>query len=125
MPLWTLPLLGKTKPVPKDLDLAKPYTFTWVAGLGYVSEPAGNFTLFLGTQPLLELDITQKNATWKSANGTVALNYVVKSADGLDSSGLMQLSLPASLLKPGQEAELRIVGSAAHSQRWFGLYEIQ
>ncbi len=69
-------------------------TFTWVAGMGYVSEPTGKFTLFLGKQPLLELDVTQKTRTWKSADGDVALRYAVKSAEGLDSSGLMQLSLP-------------------------------
>jgi hypothetical protein len=115
----------KTRPAPQDLDPAKPCTFTWVAGLGYISEPAGHCTMFLGAQPLLEFDVTQKNTAWRSADGDAALNYIVKSVEGVDSSGLMQLSVPGSRLTPGQPAELRIVGSAAHSQRWFGLYEIR
>jgi hypothetical protein len=114
----------QTKPASSAPGAAKPQTFTWVAGLGYASEPSGKFTLFLGEQPLLDLDVTGKDAIWRSADGKTALKYTVKSANEQDSSGIMELSLPASMVKPGEAAELRVVGSATHSRRWFGLYEV-
>ena len=114
----------KTKPDPANADPSKPCIFTWVAGLGYASEPSGKFTLFLGPQPLLDLDVTGKDAIWRGADGKTSLKYTVKSANEQDSSGIMELSLPASLVKPGEAAELRVVGSAAGSRRWFGLYEV-
>jgi hypothetical protein len=114
----------KTKPAPTNADPSKPCTFTWVAGLGYTSEPSDKFTLFLGEQPLLNLDVTGRDALWHSADGKTTLKYTVKSANEQDSSGLMELTIPARLLKPGEAAELRIVGSARGSRRWFGLYEV-
>jgi beta-galactosidase len=112
----------KTKPA--NADPARPRTFTWIAGLGYVSEPSGKFNLFLGAQPLLELDVTRQNTTWRSTDGNAILKYTVRSADDQDSSGLMELTLPGSLVRPGEPADLRVVGSAANSRRWFGLYEV-
>lgn len=114
-----------TKPASKALDQAKPCTFTWVAGLGYVSEPRGRFTLFRGDEPLLEFEVTHKDALWRSADGQTTLRYTVKSANDQDSSGVMELTLPASRLKPGEAIELRVIGSAANSRRWFGLYEVE
>jgi hypothetical protein len=52
------------------------------------------------------------------------LKYKVKAVAGVDSSGIMELTLPDSLLRPGKPAELRVVGSAKGSSRWFGIYEI-
>ena len=69
-------------------------------------------------------DVTGKDAVWRSGDGKTTLKYTVKSANEQDSSGLMELSLPASEVKPGEAAELRVVGSAEHSRRWFGLYEV-
>ena len=65
----------KTKPVPNTLDLTEPYTFNWVAGLGYVTEPTGQFTLFLGEVPLLDFNVSHKDALWRSADGKAALKY--------------------------------------------------
>ena len=58
-----------------------------------------------------------------NADRKVTLKYCVDTAEGLDSSGIMELTVPAALLKPGEAAELRVVGSAAKSRRWFGRYE--
>jgi len=117
-------IIWKTKPVPEHLDPARRYTFTWVAGLGYISEPSGKFTLYLNDQALIELDVTHSSQTWSSADGQVSLKYDVKAAGSEDSSGLMTLSVPGPLLKPGEPARLQVVGSASRSRRWFGLYEI-
>ncbi|HVM50298.1 MAG TPA: hypothetical protein VMU04_19880 [Candidatus Acidoferrum sp.] len=109
----------------RPLDSGKPCTFTWVAGLGYATEPAGKFTLFLGERALLDFNVTLKDALWRSADGLVSLKYTVRAANDEDSSGLMELSLPAALLQPGAPAELRVVGSAANSRRWFSVFELE
>jgi hypothetical protein len=39
-----------------------------------------------------------------------------------DSNGVLLIELPMSLLEAGKPATLEVVGSAAESQRWFGVY---
>ena len=47
--------------------------------------------------------------------------FECRAANTEDATGVMTLTLPASLLPPGRPAELRITARAASSQRWFGL----
>lgn len=100
--------------------------FRWIANLGWQSQPAGaHFTLYLSDRKLLNFDITLKSTVWKSAGGNAQLRYTVKSLDrNEDSSGVMELVLPASMLPPdGTPARFRVTGSAGNSRRYFGLYE--
>ncbi len=118
-------LAWETAEVPRDLAPDRPHTLHWVAGTGYISEPAGRFTLFLGDRPLLDFAVALETTTWRSSDGAVSLTYTVKHVEGVDSSGEMELTLPASLLTPGRPARLRVAGSASASQRWFGVYEVR
>jgi len=113
----------ETQPVPKKLDGSGSHTFRWVAGLGWVSQPAGKFSLLLGDKPLVNFQVAQKDTVWKSADGRVRLAYRCQAVNDLDSSGIMELTVPASLLTPGKRAELRVVPAQTGSRRWFGLYE--
>ena len=113
----------RTKPVPKGLDPAGRYSFKWIAGLGWITQPKGKFTLMLGAEALVDFHVTQKTATWKSSDAKVQLTYTVMAAPGLDSSGVMELTVPAALLKPGEKAELRVVPAQTGSRRWFAVYE--
>jgi hypothetical protein len=116
-------LTWNTQPVPKDLDPAATFTFQWVAGLGWISAKPGKFTLALGDRPLVDFDVVQKTTTWTGSDGTVALKYTARDAVDLDSSGIMELTLPAKLLTPGQPAELRVIPAQTGSSRWFAVYE--
>ena len=112
-----------TQPVSEDVTLSPSYTFRWMVGMGWISEPAGKFTLMLDEVPLVDFDVSQKDATWRNSAGDVTLKYTVKSVSGEDSSGVMELTLPASWLTPGQPVELHVVPVQNGSRRWFGLYE--
>ena len=68
--------------------------------------------------------MSHKDALWRSADGKAVLKFTAKAAQDQDSSGLMELSLPAARIKPGEAVELRVVGSATRSRRWFGLFEV-
>jgi len=113
-----------TQPVPEDLAADATHTFRWVAALGWISEAAAEFQLLLGDKPLLEFGVTHEPTTWKSADGAVTLQFTPKNAEGggQDRSGIMELTLPARLLKPGKKATLRVLAPQTGSQRWFGLY---
>ena len=78
----------------------------------------------LGDTELLEFDVVQKETTWMSADGTVALTFLPLSqmAGGADRSGIMTLTLPADMLQPGEKTLLRVLAPQTGSQRWFGLY---
>ena len=118
----TSQVVWKTQPVDKDLDPAQVYTFTWAAGTGYTSEPPAEFTLYLNDKKLLAFGITMASETWQSADGSCKLDYQVEQVSGLDSSGFMKLTVPASLLKPGEAAVLKVIGSNSNSNRWFSVY---
>ena len=112
-----------TRPVPADIGPAKSYTFRWFAGLGWLAEPPGKFTLALGERPLVDFDVVDRDTTWTSADGAVRLKYALRDWAGPDNSGVMELTLPARLLTPGRPAELRVVPAQTGGRRWFGLYE--
>jgi len=100
-------------------------TFRWIANLGWQSQPAGgHFTFSLNGAKLFDFDITLKSQTWTSADGSVTLRYTVKSIDrNEDSSGIMELTVPAARLHSGEPAVLRVSGSGPESRRYFGLQE--
>lgn len=111
---------GRWKP-----DAQGMVTFRWIANLGWRTQPAGGkFTFYLGKEKLFDFDITLKSTEWKSPDGKAVLRYTVKSLDrNEDSSGIMELTIQAALLTPGEPAQLRVEGSGPNSRRYFGLQE--
>ena len=112
-----------TRAVPADLGQANSYTFRWFAGLGGQKQSPGKFTLALGMRPLVDFDCVDQTTTWTSPDKAVTLKYAIQEQNDPDNSGVMELTLPARLLKPGQPAELRVVPAQTGSQCWVGLYE--
>ena len=112
-----------TARLPDDLQGKERYTFKWLAGMGYLSQPAGKFKLMLGEQPLVGFEVVEKTAKWKSPDGAVELEDEVRQAGSEDTSGILSLTLPSALLRPGQEAELRVVPQQNGSLRWVSVYE--
>jgi hypothetical protein len=101
-------------------------TFRWIANLGWQSQPpGGHFSFYVGDEKQFDFDITLKSQTWKSRDGSVTLRHTVKTIDrDEDSSGLMELTVPAAKLPPhGEPATLRVTGSGPDSRRYFGLQE--
>lgn len=93
----------------------------FAAGMGFVSQPAGKFTLQLNGTPLLDFNVTLDDATWRSTDGRAVLRYLVRENGGQDSNGVLELEVASDLLKPAGNA-LEVTGSADDSQRWFGIY---
>ena len=107
-----------------DLQGKERYTFKWLAGMGYLSQPAGKFKLMLGEQPLVGFEVVEKTAKWKSPDGAVELDHEVRQAGSVSTSLVVpSLTLPSALLRPGQEAELRVVPQQNGSLRWVSVYE--
>jgi hypothetical protein len=100
--------------------------FRWIANLGWQSQPGGGkFALFLGKNKLLDFDISMTSAEWKSPDAKAVLRYTVKETErNEDSTGIMELTIPASMA-PSQDGtiELRVEGSGPESRRYFGLQE--
>ena len=94
-----------------------------IGATGFISQPPGAFTLYLGDRALLKFDVTLESKTWTNQDGTVSLAYAVKDRNREDSSGVMALTLPCAWLIPGEEVTLRVAGSANNSRRWFGVHE--
>ncbi len=98
--------------------------FRFAAGMGFISQPSGTFTLRLNGTPVLNFNVTLDDTTWRSADGRAVLRYLVRENGGQDSNGVLELEAAAGLLKPGAINVLEFTGSAKDSQRWFGVYAV-
>lgn len=99
-------------------------TFRLPVGMGFVSQPKGKFTLKVNGAALLDFDASLTDRTWESTDGRAKLRYSVREANSEDSSGVLEIEVPASHLKAGARAEFEVTGSASGSQRWFGIYQL-
>jgi putative heme-binding domain-containing protein len=103
-----------------DLAGRDALAFSFPVAVGFLSQPKGKFTLKLDGKELLEFDVVLDDARFEGAGGAT-LDYRCRQANGEDSTGVMTLTVPTRLLVAGRPVELEVVGSAANSQRWFGL----
>ena len=90
--------------------------------MGHLGQPAGKFTLRLNGKAVLDFGVSLNDQTWQSADGKVRMSYTVMENNAEDSNGVVLLEVVGGLLEPGQPATLEVIGSAANSQRWFGVY---
>jgi len=115
-------LVWETAPVPPDLKPGTVHEFRLPAGMGFASQPAGRFELRVNGRPALDFNVALDDQTWQSADGNVRLRYTVMENNGEDSNGVLLVGVAAALLEPGRPATFEVTGSAADSQRWFGVY---
>jgi putative membrane-bound dehydrogenase-like protein len=117
----TLPVAAAAAgPGAGDSAAGERVAFSFPAAVGFLSQPKGKFTLKLDGKGLLEFDVVVDDAHFEGPAGA-ALDYVCRQANSEDSTGIMTLTVPARLVAAGRAAELEVIGSAANSQRWFGV----
>lgn len=109
---WTAPAPAGTGPV----------VFRWPAAMGFLSQPAGHFTLHLASQPVLEFDVSLEDRDWTSADGSVRMRYRVEEANAEDSNGVLEIELDPARIPADRSVRFSIQASNSASQRWFGLY---
>jgi putative membrane-bound dehydrogenase-like protein len=110
------------KSAPLSAAAEAQHTFTLAAGMGYLSQPEGKFTLKLNGAEILDFGATVGDAHWQRADGKAALSYAVAEANDQDSCGILSVTVAREFLKPGQPQEFEVIGSASDSQRWFAVY---
>jgi putative heme-binding domain-containing protein len=103
-----------------DLAARDTVAFSFPAAVGFLSQPKGKFTLELDGKALLDFDVVVDDAHFDGPDGA-ALDFACRQANSEDATGIMTLTVPARLVTAGRAAELEVVGSAAGSQRWFGV----
>ena len=113
----------KTEPVSAELprgDDAR-HVFRLPVAMGYRSQPSGDFRLYLGDRELLSFDVSLESETWIGEQSGARLRYHVKANNAEDSTGILEIDVPASLLETGKPATFRVRGSRSQSRRWFGV----
>jgi putative heme-binding domain-containing protein len=108
--------------VPTDLKPGDVFKFRLPVALGFTSQPAGKFSLALNGKAAFDFDVTLADKTWESADGKVRASYIVMEANEEDSDGVLLIEVAGALLEPGKPATFEVIGSAANSLRWFGVY---
>jgi putative membrane-bound dehydrogenase-like protein len=99
--------------------------FHFPAALGFISQPDGDFTLKIDGESVLSFDVTLHDQTWQSSDGNVLMTYSVMENNSEDSNGVLTIKRFVRLGSPRKPVKFEVIGSAAHSQRWFGLYRFE
>ena len=118
----TQKIVWRTAPAPAEIKAEEMHDFRFPGGLGYLSQPAGTFTLSLNGSKALTFGVELAEREWASADGSVRLRYEPKEVGPEDSNGIFTLSVRGAKLVAGQPLTLQVVGSPSQSQRWFGVY---
>jgi putative membrane-bound dehydrogenase-like protein len=115
-------LVWQTAPAPADLTPESTVSFRLPIGMGFQSQPSGTFDLRLNGKPVLTFDVALTDGTWQGADGRVSMSYTVMENNSEDGNGVLLIKVPGALLAAGQSATFEVIGSAANSLRWFGVY---
>jgi putative membrane-bound dehydrogenase-like protein len=113
----------KTAAVPKDFAGPGAYSFRLPIGMGYLSDPKGKFTLRMNGRPVLDFSVAREDESWTSPDGLVRMFYTVMEHNAEDSNGVLVIEAASTLLTPAEPVRFEVIGSAASSQRWFGIYD--
>ncbi|HVV02403.1 MAG TPA: c-type cytochrome, partial [Verrucomicrobiae bacterium] len=117
-------VIWQTAPAPSHLAAKGSTIFRLPVGMGFASNPSGNFRLSLDGKPALSFDVAITDNTWESKDGKVRLRYTVMENNTEDSNGILTMEIDNALLSPGKPVMCEVTGSASNSQRWFGIYEL-
>ena len=79
--------------------------------------------LKMNGRPALEINVTLNDSSWQSADGKVRASYRVMEANAEDSNGVLTIAVANELVETNKPATFEVIGSAANSQRWFGIYD--
>jgi len=115
-------LSWQTTSVPADMTPNRMVQFRLPIGMGFQSQPSGKFELRLNGKSLLTFDVTLTDKTWQGADSRVSMSYAVQENNSEDGNGVLLINVPGALLQAGEPAMFEVVGSAANSLRWFGVY---
>jgi putative heme-binding domain-containing protein len=115
-------LVWESLPARNDMKPTETERFRLPAAMGFLSQPSGTFQLLVNGTPALEFNVTLTSQEWQDRHGRVRMRYDVLENNDEDSDGILQIDVSGSLLEPGKPTRFEVVGSAAGSQRWFGLY---
>ncbi|MFM8360940.1 MAG: c-type cytochrome, partial [Verrucomicrobiota bacterium] len=100
------------------------HRFRFAAAMGYLSQPAGRFTLHVHGRASVDFDVALEDREWVGPDGKLRLRYTVQERNGEDGCGLLEIEAAPGWLAEGETIWLEVVGTASQSQRWFGLYQV-
>ena len=115
-------LVWQTAPVSGDLKPDTVVQFRLPVGLGFYSQASGEFDLRLNGKHALAFNVTLSDLTWQDPDGRISMGYMAMENNSEDSNGILLINVSGALLEAGQPATFEVIGSAANSQRWFGVY---
>jgi putative membrane-bound dehydrogenase-like protein len=108
------------------VSLGGAWQFRFPVAFGLRSQPEGKFQLSINGRQALQFDVTLDDAVWQSGDRTVVLRYEVMENNSEDSNGIATLEITdRKWVEQGKSVTIEVVGTAANSQRWFGVYLLE
>jgi hypothetical protein len=97
--------------------------FVFAGGLGFESQAkTGGFAFLVNGLEQVRFDLPEQTNRWHSADGGVELKFITLRSLPQDHLGLFQVTLPQSLVTPGQPCRFGVRSLGENSRRWFALH---
>ena len=100
------------------------YTFHWLFGVGFVPDRSLDVALSMNDTLLLEFTANVADRSREFKNGEIELKYRRLVFDGRESTGIMALTVPHSLVEPGKSVRFKLsCAKPGQSESWIGILE--
>jgi putative heme-binding domain-containing protein len=115
-------LVWRSSPIAVTVKPNEMLKFRLPAAMGFSSETSGKFTMTINGKSALDFNVTLTDQSWQTHDGSLRLTYTVMENNNEDSNGVLTIEASPSLMGEGHPTTFEVTGSAANSQRWFGIY---
>ena len=99
--------------------------FRFAAAMGFASQPEGKFSLRVNGSGPLDFNVSLTDASWRSTDGRISMQYTVSEVNAEDSCGTVFIAVPVEVLTSGKPALFEVSALEAGSERWFGIYQVE
>ena len=93
--------------------------------MGFASQPEGKFSLRVNGSGPLDFNVSLTDASWRSTDGRISMQYTVSEVNAEDSCGTVFIAVPVEVLTSGKPALFEVSALEAGSERWFGIYQVE
>ncbi|MEZ6046619.1 MAG: c-type cytochrome [Planctomycetaceae bacterium] len=117
-------VVSQTMPIPADADPSKPQTILIPIAMKTGDSESIPFTLLINDKQKIEIAATIQDAQWMNAENGLLARYMVLESSGKDSSGVIELQVPATFVTPGEPLLIKIMATHPGDGEYIGIVPV-
>ncbi|MAT14005.1 MAG: hypothetical protein CMJ46_01900 [Planctomyces sp.] len=111
----------ETMPIPADAEVGKPQVVLVPVAIKTTADPMQPFVLTINEEYPIEITPTTKDAAWSNEENGLLVRYMALESSGADSSGVLELRVPAEMVTPGESLKIKITATHPGNGEYIGI----